>query len=71
MRRSMRSVHSTPVGLVASLAVAALLRALGSRRRDSLVTVALDHAGINRMLGSPHDTTRETEAVMAFVDRAA
>ena len=48
---------------------AAMLRALGGRRSDSLVAVALDHAGINRMLGSPRDTTRETEAVMAFVRR--
>ena len=45
----------------------AMLRALGNRRRDSLVAVALDHAGINRMLGSLRDTTRETKAVMAFV----
>ena len=45
----------------------AMLRALGNRDSDSLVTVALDHAGINRMLGSPHDPTRETEAVMSFV----
>jgi len=44
----------------------AMLRALGDRRRDSLVAVALDHAGINRMLGSPRDATGETEAVMAF-----
>ena len=43
----------------------AMLRALGNRRSDSLVAVALDHAGINRMLGSPRDATRETEAVMA------
>jgi arylformamidase len=45
----------------------AMLRALGNRRSDSLVSVPLDHAGINRMLGSPRDTTRETAAVMAFV----
>jgi arylformamidase len=45
----------------------AMLRALGNRHSDSLVTVALDHAGINRMLGSPRDRTRETEAVMSFV----
>lgn len=45
----------------------AMLRALGNRRRDSLVAVPLNHAGINRILGSPRDTTRETEAVMAFV----
>jgi arylformamidase len=45
----------------------AMLRALGNRRSDSLVTVPLDHAGINRMLGNPRDTTRETEAVMEFV----
>jgi hypothetical protein len=44
-----------------------MLRALGSRRSDSLVAVPLDHAGINRMLGSPRDTTAETESVMAFV----
>jgi arylformamidase len=44
----------------------AMLRVLGNRRRDSLVTVPLDHAGINRALGSPHDATRETEAVKAF-----
>jgi arylformamidase len=49
----------------------AMLRALGNRERDSLVTVALDHAGINRMLGSPRDPTRETEAVMAFVRAVA
>ncbi len=49
---------------------AAMLRALGNRRSDSLVTVPLDHAGVNRMLGSPKDTTRETNAVMTFV-RAA
>jgi arylformamidase len=46
---------------------AAMLRALGNRRTDSLVAVALDHAGINRALGSPRDPTRETDAVMAFV----
>jgi arylformamidase len=45
----------------------AMLRALGDRRSDSLVALALDHAGINRMLGSPRDTTGETEAVMGFV----
>jgi len=45
----------------------AMLRALGNRDGDSLVTVALDHAGINRILGSPRDRTRETESVMAFV----
>jgi arylformamidase len=45
----------------------AMLRALGNRPSDSLVAVALDHAGINRMLGSPRDTTRETDAVMSFV----
>jgi hypothetical protein len=45
----------------------AMLRALGNRRRDSLVTVPLDHEGINRALGSPRDTTGETKAVMAFV----
>jgi arylformamidase len=45
----------------------AMLRALGNRHGDSLVAVALDHAGINRMLGSPRDRTRETEAVMSFV----
>ena len=44
-----------------------MLRALGSRLRDALVAVPLDHAGINRMLGSPRDRTRETRAVMAFV----
>ena len=49
----------------------AMLRALGSRRSDSLITVPLDHAGINRMLGSPLDTTRETDAVMAFVRAVA
>lgn len=46
----------------------AMLGALGHRRRDSLVTVPLDHEGINRILGSPRDTTRETGSVMAFVD---
>jgi acetyl esterase/lipase len=46
----------------------AMLEALGHRRRDSLVTVPLDHQGINRILGSPHDTTRETESVTAFVN---
>jgi arylformamidase len=50
---------------------AAMLRALGDRRRDSLITVALDHAGINEMLGSPSDPTRETRAVMAFVRAVA
>jgi acetyl esterase/lipase len=45
----------------------AMLRALGDRRSDSLVAVPLDHAGINRMLGSPRDRTVETDAVMAFV----
>jgi hypothetical protein len=45
----------------------AMLRALGNRHSDSLVAIARDHAGINRMLGSPRDTTRETEAVMSFV----
>ena len=49
----------------------AMLRALGNRHGDSLVAVPLDHAGINRMLGSPRDTTRETEAVMAFVRSVA
>jgi acetyl esterase/lipase len=49
----------------------AMLRALGSRRRDALVTVPLDHAGVNEALGSPRDATRETAAVMAFVRRVA
>jgi arylformamidase len=49
----------------------AMLRALGDRPGDSLVAVALDHAGINRMLGSPRDQTRETAAVMAFVSAVA
>ena len=50
---------------------AAMLRALGSRDSDSLVAVALGHAGINRVLGSPGDPTGETQAVMAFVDEVA
>ena len=45
----------------------AMLQALGDRRSDSLLALALDHAGINRTLGSPRDTSGETEAVMAFV----
>lgn len=49
----------------------AMLRALGNRNSDSIVTVALDHAGINRMLGNPRDTTRETEAVMTFVRKVS
>jgi len=46
---------------------AAMVRALGDRRSDSLVAVPLTHAGINRILGSARDTTGETAAVMAFV----
>jgi hypothetical protein len=49
----------------------AMPHALGDRRRDSLVAVALDHAGIKRALGDAADPTRETAAVMAFVRRVA
>jgi acetyl esterase/lipase len=45
-----------------------LARALG-QDQSSVLTVPLDHAGINRNLGSPADTSGETAAVMAFVRR--
>ena len=43
-----------------------LARALG-QKQSSVLIVPLDHAGINRNLGSPTDTSGETPAVMAFV----
>jgi len=42
---------------------------LGQDPAESVVTVPLDHEGINTSLGSPDDTTVETQRVAAFVQQ--
>ncbi len=42
---------------------------LGQDPATSVLSVPLDHEGINKALGSPDDKTGETQAVLAFVQR--